>query len=106
VDNFSRFICNSLILKTGTIFSVLKVKTNQMLLRYDIWAVLAITGYLIASYLILIFSSWYLPGLIMILFSPALICLMVYVVLKYGAYKGNALGNKEYGYQDKMNNRM
>jgi len=39
-----------------------------------------------------------LPG------SPFIICRMVFAVLKHGKYEGPELGDKEFGYQDRIKN--
>ena len=45
-------------------------------------------------------------GVIMLLFSPLLICWMVYTVLKYGKFEGPELGDEEFGYQDKSKDKL
>jgi len=71
------------------------------MIRNDIFAVGFVTAYLFIYIALLQFDNTRLYGSAMLLFSPFLICWMVYTVLKYGKYEGPELGEEEFGYQDK-----
>jgi hypothetical protein len=70
--------------------------------RNDIPAVYIVTIYLVAYFILLQIESAAVFAMLMLLFSPVLICWMVYVVLKHGKYSGPGLGDDEFGYQDKQ----
>lgn len=80
------------------------VYKKRMFMRSGLLPVFLATAYLIA-YCILIRVE---PGIAMILFlfSPLVLCWMVYAVLKYAQYKGRELGDEEYGYQDRKNEEL
>lgn len=70
--------------------------------RYDILAVLLVSGYLIICYILIPYEPTTNFGMFMLFLSPLFILWMVYVVLKHGNYRGPKLGEKEFGYHDKM----
>lgn len=78
------------------------IKMNVM--RSNLLPVFLATGYLVA-YCILLRAE---PAIatIMLLFSPLVVCGMVYSVLKFARYKGTDLGDEEYGYQDKKKEEL
>ena len=76
------------------------------MLNKDIVPVYLVTCYLIAYIILLQFETTTDYAIIMSLFSPLLICWMVYSVLRYGKYNGPELGDEEFGYQDKMKNDL
>jgi len=71
------------------------------MLRKDIFSVYAVTFYLFVYSILLQFATTVGYGIIMLSFSPLLVCWMVYSVLKHGKYNGKELGDDEFGYQDK-----
>jgi hypothetical protein len=76
------------------------------MLRNDFFSVCFVTVYLF----IYIGPPQFEPAItyciIMLLFSPILICWMVFTVLKYGKYEGPELGYEEFGYQDKSKDEL
>ena len=74
--------------------------------RYDLFAVGFATSYLFIYLLLLQFESSIPYPFILLLFSPFLICWMVYIVLKHGKYDGPELGKYEFGYQDKHKDEL
>jgi hypothetical protein len=76
---------------------------NSVMIKRDILAVVFVTCYLVIYVTLLQFSATIYYALAMLALSPALVCAMVFIVLKYGKYNGRPLGNDEYGYQDKNN---
>ncbi|MBL7763772.1 MAG: hypothetical protein JNL23_10145 [Chitinophagaceae bacterium] len=43
---------------------------------------------------------------LMLLFSPLLFACMLFVILKYGKFSGQELGDNEFGYQDKTKDEL
>lgn len=72
------------------------------MLHKDILSVLGVTFYLFVYILLLQFERTVGYAIVMLLFSPLLICWMVYTVIKYGKYNGRQVNEDEFGYQDKM----
>ena len=72
------------------------------MLHKDILSVLGVTFYLFVYILLLQFERTVGYAIVMLLFSPLLICSMVYTVIKYGKYNGRQVNEDEFGYQDKM----
>jgi hypothetical protein len=68
----------------------------------DIFSIYLATLYLIAYIILLQFETTIDYAIVMSLFSPLLICWMVYSVLRYSKYNGPELGNEEFGYRDKI----
>ncbi len=73
------------------------------MIQKDIFAVSLVSIYFFMYALLLQFDATRLAGFIMALFSPVLLCWMVYSVLKHGKYTGRELDKDEFGYQDKVN---
>lgn len=71
------------------------------MLRNGIFSVYLVTFYLLVYIILLQFETTVSYAIIMLLFSPLLICWMVYSVLKDDKYNGTELGDDEFGYQDK-----
>ncbi|MES2373783.1 MAG: hypothetical protein V4557_14480 [Bacteroidota bacterium] len=76
------------------------------MLRNDVFSAGFVTIYLILYCLMLQFDNTKNYGMMMLLFSPFLICWMVYTVLKHGKYSGRQLGDEEFGYQDKPKDEL
>ena len=76
------------------------------MLRNDIFAVSFVSIYLFIYCELLQFENTQIYGFVMLLFSPFLICWMVYTVLKHGKYNGPELGDEEFGYQDKSKDEL
>jgi len=74
------------------------------MLRNDRLSVGIVTVYLLFYSTLLQFEATRAYGFIMLVFSPLLLCWMVYTILKYGKYTGSELGSREFGYQDKADN--
>ncbi|UEG51113.1 hypothetical protein LK994_06455 [Ferruginibacter lapsinanis] len=72
-----------------------------MMAHRDIFLVIGVTFYLFVYNLLLQFENTLHYATLMLLFSPLLICWMVYTVLKHGKYNGKKLDKDEFGYQDK-----
>jgi hypothetical protein len=71
------------------------------MLRNEFFSVYLTTLYLLVYSILLQFEASVNYAIAMLLFSPLIICWMVYSVLKHGEYNGRELGNDEFGYQDK-----
>jgi uncharacterized protein with PQ loop repeat len=71
------------------------------MLRSGIFAVVLVTVYLFTYNLLLHFETTARVAISMLVFSPFLVCWMVYAVLKHEKYSGRDLGEDEFGYQDK-----
>ncbi|MEO6670807.1 MAG: hypothetical protein ABIN36_15110 [Ferruginibacter sp.] len=76
------------------------------MIRKDIFSVCLVSIYLLIYIELLQFDNTQKYGIIMFLFSPFLICWMVYTVLKHGKYKGRELNDDEFGYQDKSTDEL
>lgn len=76
------------------------------MLRSDKISVTIVTVYLIIYLALLQFEATQAYGVLMLLAAPALLCWMVYTILKYGSYTGPELGDKEFGYQDRSNDQL
>jgi hypothetical protein len=76
------------------------------MLRNDVFVAGFVTAYLIMYSVFLQFEETVVYGFNMLLFSPLLICWMVYTVLKRGKYEGPSLGDEEFGYQDKSKDEL
>lgn len=74
--------------------------------REDIFPVRFVTFYLFIYGVLMQFEATISYAIIMLLFSPLLICWIVYAVLKYGKYNGNELSTDEFGYQDKKKDEL
>ena len=74
--------------------------------RNDIFSVVLATFYLVIYCVMLQFEATIGYATLMLLFSPLLICWMVYVVLKHGKYNGPELGDDEFGYMDKQKDEL
>ena len=72
----------------------------------DIVPIYLVTFYLIVYIILLHFKTTTGYAIIMSLFSPLLICWMVYSVLWHGKYNGPELGDEEFGYRDKKKNDL
>jgi len=72
----------------------------------DIVPIYLVTFYLIVYIILLHFETTADYAIIMSLFSPLLICWMVYSVLRHGKYDGPELGDEEFGYRDKKKNDL
>ena len=72
------------------------------MLRNDSFSAGVVTVYLLIYVVLLQFNHTQNFAFFMLLFSPLLICWMVYTILKHGKYHGKELGNDEFGYQDKI----
>ncbi len=70
------------------------------MLRNDVFSVVSVTAYFVLSVILIQFEITRSIGLVMSLFSPFLLCWMIYTILKYGKYTGPDLGKDEYGYLD------
>lgn len=73
------------------------------MLQKDTLAAIIATLYLIAYCAFLQSESTQQYAFMMLLFSPLVLCGLVFIVLKYGKYDGRELGENEYGYHDKAN---
>ena len=71
------------------------------MLHRSIFSVYLVTFYLFVYSILLQLETTVSYAFIMLLFSPLLICWMVYSVLKHDKYNGPELGDDEFGYQDK-----
>lgn len=71
------------------------------MLSRDIIAVSLATFYLLIYIILLQFDATIRAGFTMLLFSPFIICWMVYAVLRHGRFYGKELNDREFGYQDK-----
>jgi len=71
------------------------------MIRSDIFSAAVVTLYLVIYVALLQFGDREFYGFCMLLFSPLLVCRMVYTILKFGRYKGSDLGDGEFGYQDR-----
>lgn len=71
------------------------------MLRKPYFAATAVSLFLVVYCVISQFPSAGKYVLYMFLVSPVLVVWMVITVLKYGSYKGKALDDREFGYQDK-----
>ena len=71
------------------------------MINKDIVAIYFVTIYLIVYIILMHFETTVEYAIVMSLFSPLLICWMVYSVLRHGKYNGPELGDDEFGYQDK-----
>lgn len=76
------------------------------MLRNDIFSAVVVTIYLVVYVVLLQFESTQFYGFRMLIFSPLLLCRMIYTVLKYGKYEGPELGEDEFGYQDKAKSEL
>jgi hypothetical protein len=77
-----------------------------MMLRKDIFVAMWVTVYLVACVILLQSEKARIYAFRMCMFSPFLVCWMVYAVLKQGTYKGKELGNDKLGYQDKRKSEL
>lgn len=71
--------------------------------RNDVFAVSLVSAWFFIYVVLLQYDATRYFGLWMALFSPFLLCWMVFTILKHGKYSGPDLGTKEYGYADKPN---
>lgn len=76
------------------------------MLQKDVFAAVFVTLYLVIYVVLLQFDTTQFYGFRMLIFSPLLLCWMVYTVLKHGKYKGQELGEEEFGYQDKAKSEL
>jgi hypothetical protein len=67
----------------------------------DILAVIFVTVFLFLYVALLQFENTFGIAMLMFLASPFLLVWMVITVLRSGKYNGPALGENEFGYQDK-----
>ena len=74
--------------------------------RKGFFSVIFVTFYLIIYCILLQFDKTRDYAVWMFLFSPILLCWMVYDVLKNAKYDGSELGEKEFGYQDKSTDEL
>ncbi len=76
------------------------------MLRKDIFWVVFVTCYLFVYCILLQFDATFVYAVRMLIFSPLLLCWLVFMILKYGIYKGPELGEDEFGYQDKKQEEL
>lgn len=76
------------------------------MLRNDIFSVVFVTVFLVAYCILLQFSATFILAEMILVFSPLMICWMVFTVLKYGKYEGPELGDDEFGYLDKKKEEL
>lgn len=69
-------------------------------------AAIVVSLYLVVYVQLIWFESTREIALIKLLFSPVMMIWMVYMIIRYGIYKGRELGKDEYGYFDKEQNRI
>ena len=83
----------------------MSINLNFMLhnATFSVWFA---TIYLFIYWQLLQFENTKDYGIIMFLFSPFVVCWMVYTVLKHGKYSGPELGDQEFGYQDKQKDEL
>ena len=75
--------------------------------RNDIFVAGFVTVYLVVYIALLQSTHTRDYAFLMLLFSPLLLCWMVFTVLKYGRYTGKELGDdEEFGYQDKPKDEL
>jgi hypothetical protein len=74
---------------------------KKFTLGKDVIAIIAVSLYLLLYAVLLAFEPTSGIAVLMFLFSPLLVILMVYVVLRFGKYQGPGLNGKEFGYQDR-----
>jgi hypothetical protein len=66
------------------------------------FSVISTTVYLLIYCFLLQLERLQWIAVLMLIFSPVMVCWMVYVVLKYGRYPGRELSEgDEYGYEDR-----
>lgn len=94
---------------TGRIPSRLKTKTLSLpacfyymaLWKKDTVSVIVVTAYLVLYCILLQFEATLGFAVWMFALSPVALIWMVLRILKHGTYNGPALGEEEFGYQDK-----
>ena len=91
---------------SGMLFSGDYIPKVDIMLHKNILSVWLTTIYLVVYCVFLQFQNTEIIGRMMFLFSPILVCWMIYTLLKQGKYNGPELGDEEFGYQDKAKNEL
>lgn len=78
------------------------IPNKNTTLKKDIISVVIVSFFLLVYCVLIQFPSTLKYALMMWMLSPIMIIVMVYSVIRHGSYNGPDLGDKEYGYCDKL----